>query len=274
MSARLLVDGVANASVAALDRGLLYGDGLFETVLFIDGRAPLWARHLARLADGCARLALPMPDPALLAAEAARVIDARARAVLRITLTRGVGARGYALPEPAQATRIVAAFAAPAVAAHWYAAGIRVRFCSMRLALQPRLAGIKHLNRLEQVLARAEWNDPAIAEGLMLDTEGRVIAATAANLFAVIDGRLCTPRLDRCGIAGVARAEVMAQVPTSELDLLPAALERASEVFLTSAVRGVLAVSAIADRAFAIGPVTRALQAHWRALGLASGSES
>ena len=268
MSARVLVDGVAGASVLALDRGLLYGDGLFETVLHVDGRAPLWTRHMARLAVGCARLALPLPDPALLAAEAARVIEARGRLVLRITLTRGIGARGYAPPERAQATRIVAAFAAPDVAAHWYAEGIRLRFCDMRLALQPRLAGIKHLNRLEQVLARAEWNDPAIAEGLMLDTEGRVIAATAANLFAVIDGRLCTPRLDRCGVAGVARAEVMAQVPTTELDLDPAALERAGEIFLTSAVRGVLPVAMVAERALAVGPVTRTLQAHWRARGL------
>ena len=81
MSARVLVDGVADASVAALDRGLLYGDGLFETVLFVDGHAPLWARHMTRLTDGCARLALPMPDPALLAAEAARVIEARGRSV-------------------------------------------------------------------------------------------------------------------------------------------------------------------------------------------------
>lgn len=268
MSARVLVDGVADASVAALDRGLLYGDGLFETVLFVDGHAPLWARHMTRLTDGCARLALPMPDPALLAAEAARVIEARGRSVLRITLTRGIGARGYAPSAPTQPTRIVAAFAAPYVAAHWSAGGIRVRFCDMRLALQPRLAGIKHLNRLEQVLARAEWNDPAIAEGLMLDTEGRVIAATAANLFAVTDGRLRTPRLDRCGVAGVARAEVMARVPTAETDLDRAALERASEIFLTSAVRGVLPVTMLADRALAVGPVTRALQAHWRALGL------
>ena len=274
MSARVLVDGVADASVSALDRGLLYGDGLFETVLFVDGEAALWARHMARLTAGCARLALPLPDPALLATEAAQMIDVRGRALLRITLTRGVGARGYAPPERTPATRIVAAFAAPDVAAHWYAAGIRLRFCDTRLALQPRLAGIKHLNRLEQVLARAEWNDPAIAEGLMLDTEGHVIAATAANLFAVIDGRLCTPRLDRCGVAGVARAEVMAQVATAETDLDPAALERASEMFLTSAVRGVLPVTLLADRALAIGPVARALQADWRARGLLPGDAS
>jgi 4-amino-4-deoxychorismate lyase len=268
VSARVLVDGVIDAPVSVLDRGLLYGDGLFETMLFVGGLAPLWARHMARLTDGCARLALPLPDPALLATEAARVINVRGRTLLRITLTRGIGARGYAPPAPGRVTRIVAALVAPTFATHWYAAGIRVRFCSTHLALQPRLAGIKHLNRLEQVLARAEWDDPAIAEGLMLDTEERVIAATAANLFAVIDGRLCTPRLDRCGVAGVARAEVMAQVPTVAVDIDPAALQRASEIFLTSAVRGVLPVTAVAERALVIGPVTRALQAHWRALGL------
>jgi len=102
----------------------------------------------------------------------------------------------------------------------------------------------------------------------MLDTEERVIAATAANRFAVIDGRLCTPRPDRCGVAGVARAEVMAQVPTAAMDIDPAALERAGEIGLAAAVRGVLPVTMVAECALAIGPVTRALQARGRPPGL------
>ena len=146
--------------------------------------------------------------------------------------------------------------------------GIRVRVCELRLAEQPRLAGLKHLNRLEQVLARAEWADPAIAEGLMLDTAGRVVCATMANVFAVIDGALVTPALDRCGVAGVARAEVLAtQVRAQVRDLRLDELLDADEVFLTSSVRGILPVQAVGDKVFAPGPVTRALQRHWRDLG-------
>lgn len=264
---RVLVNGCAGGTLDPLDRGLAYGDGLFETVLVIDGRAPLWPRHMARLAEGCARLGLSRPDPGVLADELVAVAVGLPRAAVRITLTRGGGPRGYAPPSATLATRIVAAFAAPVVAAHVQRHGIRVRLCTTRLATQPLLAGIKHLNRLEQVLARAEWDDPAIGEGLLLDAEGRPVSATAANLFLVRDGRLLTPALDHCGVAGVARAEVLAQrrdglIRELELD----DLMHADEVFLTSSLRGVVPVTHLDDRTWPVGPATCALQAHWRSI--------
>ncbi|HXP00358.1 MAG TPA: aminotransferase class IV, partial [Luteibacter sp.] len=129
-------------------------------------------------------------------------------------------------------------------------------------------AGLKHLNRLEQVMARAEWDDPAINEGLMLDMAGHVVSATAANLFAVFNGKLVTPPVDRCGVAGVARAEVLAVRDVAEVRMNLARLVEADEVFLTSAVRGMLPVRVFATRSWQPGPVTRALQAHWRDIGL------
>jgi 4-amino-4-deoxychorismate lyase len=140
--------------------------------------------------------------------------------------------------------------------------------CALRLGEQPALAGIKHVSRLEQVLARAEWNDAAIGEGLLCDTHGRVISATAANLFAVLGGRLVTPALDHCGVAGVARAEVLAQRDCEVRDLTMAELMRADEVFLTNSVRGIVPVAALDDRHWEVGATTRALLAHWRARGL------
>lgn len=268
MVPRMLVNGVAAAQVSALDRGLGYGDGLFETVRLVGGRAPLWPHHMRRLALGCERLGLPMPDAGQLAREVGLVLPDAAQAVVRITVTRGVGARGYApMPSPST-TRIVAAFEMPTLDPLGARDGVRVRLCDVRLAEQPRLAGIKHLNRLEQVLARAEWSDPAIAEGLLLDAAGRVVSATMANLFALIDGRLVTPSLARCGVAGVARAEVLALRPDAQVVDIPwAELAKASEVFLTSSVRGILPVQAVGDTVLAPGPVTRALQQHWRGLG-------
>lgn len=269
MTSRTRVDGADNERVSALDRGLLYGDGLFETVLVVRGRAPLWPRHMARLADGCLRLGLPMPSVDTLWREVAEVTVGLERSVARISVTRGVGARGYAPPRPPRPTRIVNGFAAPAVPVDWYAHGIRVRFCELRLAAQPRLAGLKHLNRLEQVLARAEWDDAGVAEGLLLDADGRVVCATAANLFVARGGQLATPALERCGVAGVARAEVLARHADAEVrEITVEELMQADEIFLTSSVRGILPVRALPGRELAPGAFARDLQRTWRALGL------
>ena len=189
--------------------------------------------------------------------------------VVRITLTRGSGTRGYAPPQEVECTRLVAAFDVPFMPADWYACGIRVRFGELRLAAQPRLAGIKHLNRMEQVLARAEWSDPDVAEALLFDAADRVISATAANVFIVRGDRLITPALDQCGVAGVARAEILARYPDAEVrGIGREEMMQADEIFLSSSVRGVLPVRELDGRAFAPGPFARGMQAHWRALGL------
>ena len=268
MTSRVRVDGQDGAQVSAFDRGLGYGDGLFETIRFIGWDAPLWPRHMRRLDEGCRRLGLPSPDPDLLLAEARAVSRELSDAVVRITLTRGVGARGYRPPARVAPTRIVAAFEPPLMVETDYTDGLRARVCGVRLAHQPLLAGLKHLNRLEQVLARSEWDDPAVAEGLMRDADGAVICATAANLFVVLDGEVATPVLDRCGVAGVARAEILAVLP--HVNVRTICLEEltgADELFLSSSVRGILPVRELGGHIFAVGPVTRALQSHWRALG-------
>lgn len=260
-----LVDGVAADMLPADDRGLAYGDGLFETLRVIDGIAPLWDRHMRRLRDGCERLRIPMPSVALLAADLWTATDGLRDAVARITITRGSGPRGYAAPVAPASRRIVSASPMPVLSDASLRDGIRLFPCRTRVALQPALAGIKHLNRLEQVLARGEWNDASCAEGLMLDMEGRLACATAANLFVVVDDDVLTPRVDRCGVAGVARALVLDWFADArEADLNPDVLDRASEVFISSSVRGMLAVCAIGDRRWLPGPVLRACQQRWR----------
>ena len=268
MTARMLVNGVATEQISTRDRGFGYGDGLFESIRLVGTVAPLWSRHMQRLAEGCARLKIPAPDPAQLSREALEVSRELPQSVVRITITRGPGERGYAPPLSPQPSRVVAAFAPPEVAAAVYAQGVRLRVCDIRLAEQPRLAGIKHLNRLEQVLARAEWNDPDIAEGVLCDSHGRVISATMANLFAVVDGELLTPALDRCGVAGIGRAEVLAQCPQARVaELALDTLRGASEVFLSSSVRGIVPVRWLDGCSYAPGVLTRRLQQHWRDLG-------
>lgn len=270
MSDHVLVNGRDDACVSALDRGLLYGDGLFETIRFTRGTAPLWARHMRRLGEGCARLGMSPPEVIRLADEAQRVLAGAGDAVVRITLTRGQGERGYAPPASPRTTRIVAAHPVPAIPADWYRHGIRVRSCGLRLAPQPHLAGIKHLNRLDQVLARAEWSDVDVVEGLMFDPDDHLISATAANVFGVQDGVLVTPALDRCGVAGVLRAELLQAFPQAVVKAVERdEAMRMDEIFVCSSVRGVLPVREWDGRTFHIGDATRTAQAHWRALGFA-----
>lgn len=247
-------------TLEAGDRGLAYGDGLFETMLVHDRRVVWWPAHLARLSEGAARLRLPMPEVDWLGSQLAGLLaQAPARAVLKLVLTRGAGGRGYAAPEGLEPTLALFLHAAPAPVA----TPVALRWCDTRLAIQPALAGIKHLNRLEQVIARAEWRDPAIHDGLMQDTEGQVGCATAANVFALIDGRWLTPPVDRRGVAGVARAWVLAHASTAaEAELSRARVETADALFLCNAVRGILPVGRLGDRVWAPHPSLAELQRH------------
>ncbi len=185
---RILVNGRDGAKVDALDRGLQYGDGLFETLAVLGGRARFWEWHLERLALGARRLGLPLPDPSQLAAEIALACT-EPRGVVKVIVTRGVGPRGYRPPANPEPTRIVSASAWPSPPATASPEGLRLRWCRTRCGRNPALAGIKHLNRLEQVLARSEWDDGLVDEGLMKDEHDCVISATQANLFARIGGR-------------------------------------------------------------------------------------
>jgi 4-amino-4-deoxychorismate lyase len=247
------------------DRGLAYGDGLFETIRVADSQAPLLDRHLQRLRDGCQRLAIPI-DTDELRNELARFFPVLGRGVAKLIVTRGTGQRGYAPPEPCQPQRLLLGSPLPAYPPQNALAGIRLFPCETRLAEQPRLAGIKHLNRLEQVLARAEWHDPAYAEGLMRDMSGRVVEGVFSNLFMVVDGELRTASLVRCGVAGVMRAEIMARASQHgrtvvESDISYAELLQADEVFLCNSLYGIWPVTALAERVWPVGPLTRKLQA-------------
>lgn len=224
-----------------------YGDGVFETMRLVRGRVPLWPRHFARLALGCERLRFSCPAREPLERELADVADGDG--VVRLVVAAPRAARGYARGG-GEATRVLTKHDAPPRDDR----ALTLRWCDTRSAIQPRLAGVKHLNRLEQVLARAEWNDPEIDEGLMLDTEGRVIGATSANVFVRIGSRWLTPALERCGVAGVMRGWILDQraFGIEVQDILPEMIENADEMVLTNAVRGARAVRRLGAREYAL----------------------
>ena len=247
----ILVNGQPAETVNVLDRGLAYGDGVFRTLRTRAGQPLWWRDHYAKLAADCAALALACPDEAGLRGEICRVAAA-GEGVAKIVLTRGTGARGYAPPQDPACTRIVLSAALPPHAQPDSPAGITARWCSLRLARQPRLAGIKHLNRLENVLARAEWDDPAIAEGLLCDDTGAVIGGVTSNLLAAKDGELYTPDVSECGVAGVARTRLLRAaarrgIPAHIARLSPDAILAADEVMICNSVIGVRRVASLDD---------------------------
>jgi 4-amino-4-deoxychorismate lyase len=253
----VLVNGSRQTTIDALDRGLQYGDGLFETIRIRRGRPRLLTLHLERLAEGCNRLRLPPPDEGQLRQEITAV-SAEPESVVKVIVTRGVGDRGYRPSLRPTPTRIVATSALPDRPAECYSKGARLRTCRVRLSPNPALAGLKHLCRLEQVLARAEWQDESIAEGLMLDDQGLVVCGTQSNVFALAGGELLTPRVDRCGVAGVMRRAVLQWAARNalvarETSLRPEELMAASEVFLTNALIGAWPACELDGQALARG---------------------
>ncbi len=258
----MLINGDREGRIDPRDRGLHYGDGLFETIAVRAQRPLHWERHMARLGTGCARLGLPLPDFTTLADEARRVCAGSERAVLKIIWTRGPGGRGYGHDGADAPTRIVARYPAPEYPRSYREAGVRTRWCTHRLGLNPTLAGIKHLNRLDQVLARSEWQDPDIAEGFVCDLEGRLVSATMSNVFLVQDHCLRTPDLGNCGIAGIARERILELARSHDIRCAVAAtrpqdLLDADEVFVCNSVNGIWPVRSLENRRWFPGELTR-----------------
>ena len=248
-----LINGVRGAQLAPNDRGLAYGDGLFETIAFIDHSPRHWSRHFARLQRGCLALHLECPAASVWHADLESIISSSsaARQVLKLILTRGGGRRGYAPTSGVPPTRIVQLAPWPESSPNTH--GLRVIECATPLGLNPALAGVKHLNRLEQVLAAREIALAGADEGLMCDGSGRVLEATRSNVFVVINHALLTPPLTEAGVLGVMREVVMERAAQHGLRVLEQTLTLddvvgADELWLTNALDGVRPVTDLIHR--------------------------
>ncbi len=262
----ILINGKDQTDIHVADRGLSYGDGLFETLLVKHQKPLYWQRHMQRLHRGCEQLQIPRPDWEDLSAQALRLCQTvPERAVLKIIYTRGSGGRGYRLPTLTQPTCIMALHPAPNYPESYRQTGVKVKICATRLAKQPLLAGLKHLNRLEQVLARAEWQEDEFNEGLMLDYDGYVIEGIMTNVFLIKDGRLNTPTIDNCGVAGIMRDLIIECAGQASIEIKTKAITlnelfAANELFVCNSIIGIWPIHQIEDKIFAVGPITRHLQ--------------
>ncbi len=265
MPVQTLINGQPADLIGVTDRGLAYGHGVFETLLVIDGTPVFYPQHLQRLLSGCTRLGIPADHLSdQLQQDLALLNFPAGRSVLKIVVTCGSGGRGYLTPDPAVPLRILTLSPMPEYPDR-PEQGIQVRWCDTRLALQPLLSGIKHLNRLEQVLARNEWRDPSIREGLVCDSRGYVIEGTMSNLCFVRDNCLCTPALDQCGVEGIVRNQLLQLARHHGMNVridnyTPQDVESADELFVCNSLIGIWPVLQLGERRYAFGQHTRRLQ--------------
>lgn len=258
---RVLVNGCQTGDVDYSDRGFQYGDGVFETIAVVNHIPLFLSQHLHRLYLGCSTLSIPFSDQSALQQDISILLSLQATAVLKIQITRGVGGRGYRSSGQSLPTRVVSLHPMPNYSEAWVKTGIQVCYCKTQLSINPRLAMIKHMNRLEQILARQEWTSADIHEGLMLDSEGFVVEGTMSNLFWVKRGQLYTPEIDRCGVAGVMRSVILklageqgeaVNIKRCTMD----DLEAADELFVTNSIIGLWPVRALGDVHYSQGSVT------------------
>ena len=263
----VLVNGRPKQGISPLDRGLQFGDGLFETIACRRGRPRFLALHLDRLLQGCERLNIVPGDGDAIRAEVTELDLRTDAAIIKLIVTRGESlARGYAATGSERATRIALRYPWPIEETGSWHAGVRVGVATMRLGENPTLAGLKHLNRLEQVLAQTERDARQVRELLMFGSSGALVCGTMSNVFLMNENKLQTPRLDLCGIAGVMRRVVLrearrAGIGIEERVLTAQDLEQAQEIFLTNARIGIWPVNALETRELAVGALTQRLQA-------------
>lgn len=256
----MLVNGKQGNSINISDRGLLYGDGVFRTLRVLNGKAQHWPLHYQKLQHDCIALGIVCPGMPLLSAELDCLLVQHPDGVAKLIITRGPGVRGYAPPAQTTPTYLWDISPLPDYPADRTTLGIKARICQLRLSRQPQLAGIKHLNRLENVLAAAEWSDVDIAEGLLMDAKENVIEGTRSNLFVVSQGKLITPDLSDCGVAGVQRDRVIAwavqhNMPLQVRDVRLDEVLHADELFVVNSIIGMWPIRELEQRCWSDFPV-------------------
>jgi len=264
----ILINGELSKTIDISDRGLHYGDGLFETIEIFQGQPIFLAQHLARMKLGCFALKIPFPKEDLLHAEIKQLCTDVEQGVIKLMLTRGSGGRGYRQPPSVSVTRMVALHPFPDYPDSFQTIGISAKFCDFRLGLNPLLAGIKHNNRLEQVIARSEWEDE-FQEGLMLDINDHVIEGTMTNLFVIKGQIVFTPDLKLSGINGIIRQIIIDlccehKIPLKVITMNAALVKSADELFVTNSIIGIWPISQLGDTVFSVGNVTKSLIAYFK----------
>ena len=255
MAAKNLINGKDCEQIEISDRAVHYGDGLFETIAIQNRKILCIDEHLNRLEKGCEKIKIPPPDKKNIKNEISSLINSDDRAIAKIIISRGQGGRGYKIPDNIKPTRIISLFPWPDYPDQFSTSGIKTKICDYRYSNNKSLAGIKHLNRIEQILARSEWNDKEIAEGIVMNSENYIIEGTMSNIFCIVGNTLYTPDLSLCGIEGIVREKIIKSSEKFGFEVLIKKITldfllNAEEIFLCNSIIGIWPVKSIDEKLF------------------------
>ena len=240
------------SSISTRDRGLNYGDGFFTTAMVTDGQVEHWAYHKARLIECTQRLGFPALEFNALESQITQLIASHPQAVLKVVITRGEGGRGYAPPSECNLNIIVSVLAYPDHYNSLTDAGISLAISPIKLAVQPHLAGLKTLNRLEQVLIKNALQTQHSDDALVLDYNNNVIETSAANIFAIKNNKVFSPRLDECGIKGVFLQSLCDKLTVEFKTVSVDDLTQADAIFVCNSLMKIVPVKSIGEHCFDI----------------------
>jgi len=240
------INGHQTTSLSISDRAFAYGDGLFTTAKILSGKVELLSEHINRLRTGSRTLGLIDCDFNALTDELELLAQHYELAVLKVVISAGSGGRGYSRIGVEQPTVVIRIFDFPEHYLTWQKQGISLGISEQRLGLNPMLGGIKHLNRLEQVLLRSELDQTDFDDLLVRNVNDDIIETTCANVFWFKDGALCTSKIEGSGVAGLMRAAIIGQYPQTNIKKATLTeLLSAQEIFICNSVMGIVPVQSL-----------------------------
>lgn len=243
------INGSESTTLSVFDRGLSYGDGLFTTALIVAGKVQYLEQHIERLITGCQQLGIVLNDVEKLIQQIEQIALRYELNVLKVVITAGVGGRGYSRNGAGKPTVVISVFPYPEHYQEWQNKGVVLAKAETKLGIQPLLAGIKHLNRLEQVLVRKELDNIEADDVLVCDINNKIIETSCANVFWLSKGIIYTPKLDQAGVAGIMRDKLLKLLPEVNLVTMDAkVLEEAEEIWLCNSLMGIVPVKNFVGR--------------------------
>tara|TARA_B100000315_G_C14457273_1_gene532018 strand:+ start:136 stop:951 length:816 start_codon:yes stop_codon:yes gene_type:complete len=258
------VNGKLSNSIDVRDRALHYGDGVFETIAVKKSIMEFWKEHYQRLVKGCKTIKIKCPAENFLKKEINKFIKKikKEKFVLKIIISRGVGGRGYNPPRNTKPTRILGIYNWPKYPQINFKTGIKIGICETRISKQPYLSKIKHLNRLEQIIARSEWKSEKIFESIMLDSSENVIEGTMSNIFGVKKNIFYTPIIKFTGVEGVMREVILKLLEKNKKRFVIKKIKlkellKYEEIFICNSVFGILPVKQILKKKIFFGEKTK-----------------
>ena len=258
------INGKLTNKINIKDRAVQYGDGVFETIAVKENLIEFWKEHYQRLNKGCKVLKIKCPSELFLKKEINKFLKKikKKKFILKIIISRGEGGRGYNFPKKINITRILGIYNWPEYPKKNFSYGVDIGICNTKIGTQPILSGIKHLNRLEQIIARSEWKTKKISESIMLDAKGYVIECTMSNIFGVKNDVFYTPILESAGVQGVMRKIILGLLKTNKERYKIKKIKlkeflNYDEIFICNSIFGIWSVRKILKKKFIFGNNTK-----------------